>query len=366
MTATEAASMSAIPSHAALDAARAEGDRPADRCVARLGREVWTVNAALRNVHDNQQQLPESLPADLREFLLSEVAVPVWLNRTRVLNAQRWAEAHLFHVTAALFCASLPSAYAAERGAKVLMSTRRMSGDLDRRVNETARFVLDVLSPGSFDPDGSALQAIRKVRLMHAAVRMQLRRRDEFAGEVPINQEDLLGTLLSFSVIVVRSVRRMGVVVDARDAEDFYHLWRGVGAMLGLRDDLMPFRFAAAIAATDCIALRQFRPSPHGQALMADLLAGIKAHFDLPLLRETPPRLVRYLLGDHTADILGVPDAARFGDPLARAARIPGLGRWSDSAPFLYLASRLGRSLLDTVISAKLRGAQVTFPMPTQ
>jgi hypothetical protein len=366
MTASDTAPLSVIPSHAMLDAARAEGDRPADQCVARLSGEVWTVNAGLRNVRDNQQQLPDSLPADLREFLLSQVVIPAWLDRTRVLNAQRWAEAHLFHVSAALFCASLPSAYAAERGAKVLMATRRMSGDLDRRVNETARFVLDVLAPGSFDPEGAALQAIRKVRLMHAAVRMLLRERAEFAHEVPINQEDLLGTLLSFSVIVVRSVRRMGVVVDARDAEDFYHLWRGVGAMLGLRDDLLPFGFAPALRATDRIAVRQFRPSPHGRVLMADLLAGIKAHFDLPVLRETPPKLVRYLLGDHVADMLGVPDAARLGDPLARAARVPGLGRWSDNAAFHYVASRLGRSLLDTVIATKLRGAQVTFPMPTR
>jgi hypothetical protein len=345
--------MNLCASHAVLDAARKLGDEPLDVCVARLGREVWAVHSALEGVRSNRETLPDCLPSELRDFLRAHVTVPVWLNRARILNAQAWAERHLLHITAALFCASLPSAYAADRGARVLMATQRMTTDLDRRVNETARFVLTMLEPSSFEPDGAALPAIRKVRLVHAAVRLHVRDRPELEGEAPINQEDLLGTLLSFSVLVVKSLRRMGVDVHPTDAEDFYHLWRGVGAMLGVNEDLMPLDFASACEVAERITERQFRPSPHGQLLMAELLRRTEAHFDLPLLRAAPGMLVRHLLGDRTADLLGVPAAPASDASFARAAQAS-FARWSKRALWSHLAPRLARTLLDAVVSVKL------------
>jgi hypothetical protein len=352
MTLAARQAAAAIPSHAILDAARAEGDPLADACVARLGRDVWTVNRVLCSVRRNSDPLPSELPEELRQLLLTHAALPAWLNRARVLRAQHWAERHLLPITVALFCAALPSAYAAERGARVLFATRRMQTDLDRRVNETARFVLELLRPGSFETQGAALPIIRKVRLIHAAVRSSLHERSDLAGEVPVNQEDLLGTLLSFSVVVLRALRRLGVELHAGDADDFYHLWRGVGVMLGVREDLLPRDFAAAQAAADRIAGRQFRPSVHGKALMAELLRRIEAHVAVPALGAAPALLVRHLVGDKTADLLGLPAAS------------------APSSLFLYssrlsrFAPRLGRPLLEGLVSAKLGGADAGFQMP--
>jgi hypothetical protein len=351
------------PSASRLESARNTGDAPADALVADLGSRVWAVNALMREVRRNRDPLPAAVPEDVRAFLTQQVAPPPWLNRTRVLNAQCWAERHVFHITVALFCASLPSAYAAERGARVLAVTGRMAGDLDRRVNETARFILEVLKPGSLDSEGGALPAVRKVRLMHAAVRTLIRDRAEFAGEVPINQEDMLGTLLGFSVVVLRAVKRLGIEVDASTAEDFYHLWRGIGAMLGIEEDLLPGDFAAASRAADLIAERQFRSSEHGRALMTALLARTEAHVDLPGIRETPAFLVRYLLGDQTADLLGVkPPALQHwfaGRKLGQVVRS------SLQTLSLRAAPRVGRHLLSALVSVKLGGVEVRYAMPT-
>jgi hypothetical protein len=128
----------------------------------------------------------------------------------RAARAQSFAFRHLFQITLALFCASLPTAYGAARGSRVLAATGRMAGkELDRRVNETAQFLLDVLAPGAFSPNGSALRGIQKVRLMHAAVRAHLARPVRQRTEIAINQEDLLGMLFAFSVVVIRALRRL-------------------------------------------------------------------------------------------------------------------------------------------------------------
>ena len=167
---------------AALDAARLRGDAGADSLVAALGERAWAVVVLMRGVHGNRQPLPAALPVEARQFF-APVAPPAWLDLRRVQRAQRWAQEHLLHVTTALFCASLPSAYAAARGARVLAATERMRTDVDRRVNETARFVLDVLAPGALEPDGAGLRAIQKTRFVHALVRRALAGHARAVGE---------------------------------------------------------------------------------------------------------------------------------------------------------------------------------------
>ena len=347
-----------------LDALRRIGDDPADQLVAQLGRQVWAVNAAMRAARHNSAIAPESLPTAARELIAHVSMMPSWWDAGRVVRAQTWAQQHLFSITVALFCAALPAAYAAEKGARVLRTTGRMTGDLDRRIGETARFVLDVLTPGAFEPNGSALCAVIKVRLMHAAVRGMLAP-EQAAGDAerPINQEDLLGMLFGFSVLVTRSLTRLGVPVEARDAEDFYHLWRGVGVLLGVRAALLPADVHEATCAMERIAARQVHASEHGQALTAALVARMEQHFDVPGLRAAPRALIRYLLGERYAEILGVA-SGRMTALEQRTLRElsqhrqPGLGS--------YAARLIGQRLLEALATVKLAGKPVDFAMPLE
>ena len=76
------------------------------------------MNALLRDCRRNEQALPSQLPLVAKRFFEERVQLPVWFDRARVLSAQRWASEHLLHITAVLFHASLPCAYAAEQGIK--------------------------------------------------------------------------------------------------------------------------------------------------------------------------------------------------------------------------------------------------------
>jgi ER-bound oxygenase mpaB/B'/Rubber oxygenase, catalytic domain len=350
-----------VPSHAELDAARHVGDPAADETVAALGRDVWIVNAALRHVHRNGEPLPDGIPSVVRSFFTEHVAIPRWFDEASARRAQRWASRNLLPITVALFCASLPTAYGAARGARVLAGTGRMQGArLDRRINETAQFVLDVVAEGGLAPGGSAIRAIQKVRLMHAAVRAHLVEKGLGDGEVPINQEDMLGTLCTFSIVVLRSLRLLGVPMEDRDAEDYYQLWRASGAMLGIHEEILPVDFPSACDATDRVAARQFASSEHGRALMAALLEAMEEH--VPGLRFGPRYLVRYLVGEQLADLLGVPADDGFRTKVAVLRLLPRVPSLSSLAT--RLSSVIGRPLLEGIIAAKLDGAPPTFAMP--
>lgn len=43
---------------------------------------------------------------------------------------------------------------------------------------------------------------------------------------VPINQEDLMGTITLFTTVLIGGVSRLGYQFDAEEIEDYVHLWR--------------------------------------------------------------------------------------------------------------------------------------------
>lgn len=340
-----------------LDVARAIGDPVADTAVSELGQRVWAINALVKSLNGHDDPLPPGVPSVVARLLVPEL--PEWADRHRVRAAQAFAERHLPLITVALFCAALPASYGEPEGAAVLAATGRMQGDLDRRVNETARFVFDVLRPNGFDRGGRGRLSTGRVRLMHSAVRRALRECDP-NGNMPIDQEQMLGTLLLFSVLVLDSLERLGVKVSARDAEDYLHLWCVVGEMLGIERDLLPNGRAEAKRLLVKLQRRRFAPSEAGEALVRDLVLGMERHVG-PLLSAAPRQLVRHLLGDELSDRLGVP----AGGPLARRwldRLVARTARASESpSPVAVL---FGRTLLEGICSFKLKGARVTFPMP--
>lgn len=326
---------------------RRRGDPAADAVIdALVARdEVASANAALARLERNHQPPPRELPPALRSFLERE-GVPSWAELDRVARAQAFADRHAVAIATALFCGALPAAYAGAKGAAVLALTRRLLDDVDRRVQETGRFVLDVLTPGGFGPHGRAVRSVQKVRLLHAAVRRLARGP---AGEVAINQEDLLGTLTCFSVVVLRSLEGLGVRVSCRESQDYLHLWCVVGAMSGLEPALLPRSVEEAEAIEQNIRARHARASRHGTELTRVLVDGIERHVPMAKVAGLAPRLMRHLLGEPMGDVLGLPRAM----PLRRLAgalpRPPALG---------------GRRLLEEVLAGRLGGKPPAFAAP--
>ena len=111
---------------------------------------------------------------------------------------------------------SLPYCYAAADGARVLDLSERIKNKPEHRLNETADFVWDVMAPNAFKPDGKGFTSILKVRLLHAAIRFYTGKSSKWNAAdwgLPVNQEDMAGTNLSFSLLVVRGLRKFGLAV---------------------------------------------------------------------------------------------------------------------------------------------------------
>lgn len=359
-----------------LDALREIGDPVADGVVATVFERgnVTLVNDLLRRLVHDDQPAPDGLPSEVADYLHSVASLPPWADPGRIDNAQRLYQVAGVPIVLSLFCASLPSAYACAKGVKVLYLTGRLDTDFRRRIMETGQLLMDVMSPGGLGPKGDGLRSVQRVRLMHAAVRHLIDARAAVDPTVwdptwgrPINQEDLAGTMLSFSYVVAEPLPRLGVEVSRRDADDYLHTWSAIASMLGVRDELLVHDLGEAAELVTTIRRRQFAPSPEGKVLAAALVAFLEEHAPLFARRRTVPATIRHLIGDEVADGLGVAEVAHHGwDIGLELAKMAGL---LDTVVARHhavraLAEPLAHTLLDVCFTVERGGTRAPFAIP--
>lgn len=262
---------------------------------------------------DNCTGWPDDTPPKLQAYLEATSRLPAGVDQARIERAQQFFTTYGIPFGISLMCRSLPVLYAGRAGgAQVLASTGQLSGHFERRASETLRFILNAAEPNSLTPGGKGLMTIRKIRLMHAAVRHFARSKQRGAVNhwqagwgMPINQEELLGTMLAFSQQAVEGLRQLGVKVSKAQEEDQLYLWKTIGGVLGIVPEAMPANTSEAREVWKAIQRRNFGPSEAGHLLTRSHIAFLQAN--LPdLAANLVPELMTTLLGSRNASFLGL------------------------------------------------------------
>jgi hypothetical protein len=189
-----------------LDSLRMVGDDEIDQWIP-------THLATKGNAKQYVRRLVANGFADLLAADPSTPRLPDWADKAKLWARQEFFRRYGLEIAAALFSASLPMSYTAARGARVLTTTAALVSDPRRRLAETGQMLLDAMasddsSKPPLDPDTRAYQAARGIRLFHGAVRHLILTdpgvnwHTKTQG-IPINQEDLVGTLSVFTVAVI-------------------------------------------------------------------------------------------------------------------------------------------------------------------
>jgi hypothetical protein len=357
-----------------LDQMRLVGDPLADGVIAAVvdSGETAAVDKIMAYLILNEGLVPQALPDSVREYLQQTASLPAWADAAQMAVAQNLFLTYAPEIVLLLFYSSLPTAYAARKGAQVLAITRRLEqGHIYRRIIETAQFIVDVMTPGAFDPQGQGIRAVQKVRLMHAAIRHYIRHENRWQVHwdpdwgTPINQEDLAGTLMTFSLIVMDGMRRFNIRLQPQKEEAYLHAWKVVGEMLGIQPELLPADMADARNLMDTILQRQWAPSEAGCDLTSALIGFLDGYVPI-WLRGLPNSALRYFRGNDLADMLGV-GRANWTTLLLQLERI--LFGWAShfenaSAGFGRFARWLHVMVLNDVLSADRDGNRPPFRIP--
>jgi hypothetical protein len=236
---------------------------------------------------------------------------------------------------------SLMTSYASPGGNKPLTFTRRLEADTTRRLGATARFVEAVCLPSGVVLGSPGFLAAIHVRLMHAEVRRGLQASGRWRAEAwgtPINQADMAATVLLFSSVLVDGLETLGFRVKRDEREEVLHLWRGVGRLMGVDDELLCAGAKDASALWSMIQETQGPVDDDGRRLARALLEApvLEAktrteRVQARALASLHRTLTRRLVGPELAEALGVgrtpwalalptvTTAVRLGDAAVRA-----------------------------------------------
>jgi hypothetical protein len=168
-----------------------------------------------------------------------------------------------------------------------------MSGQLTdhvgRRLELTGQMLFDVMTPKSLVPGGVAFKSVLRTRLIHSALRHMLLNEKtvahatkdaELGREVaqwtseygqPINQMELVYTLMTFSHVVLRGAVSLGIEPQVHAFEDYIYTWNIVGRLLGIEPELLPDSWDEAAQLFDRIKAAHARRTDSSVQLMTDL-----------------------------------------------------------------------------------------------
>ncbi|MCU0635202.1 MAG: DUF2236 domain-containing protein [Gemmatimonadaceae bacterium] len=327
-------------------AAIKQGGRPA-LDAARRALDRLRGNAALPDFSD----VPEAVRAPLEAFLRESAALPAWADRALLEHAERFFYDHGLLSVITLFGASLPACYVVPNLAEVLQVAGQLIDHTDHRVRETGRMIFPVMAPGGLTaPTGTGISQIQRVRLIHAAIRYDILHGNptdavarvksggswqvpRAAGAVPprcpmhqamgahgwdvavdglpINQEELAYTLLTFSYVALGALRTLGLPMTAADETAYLHCWNVAGHVLGIRTPLLVHSMAEAKALYEAVQARGRRlPLPASgdprPLLGRALVDAVERAIPVRPLRPFAVLMPRLLLGDETANLLGI------------------------------------------------------------
>ncbi len=357
-----------------LRSMRMAADRVADDVI----RDAYAdgQQAALRQVMGalvtNDDPLPPGLPKAARQYFQDTEALPSWADPALMLKGQKLFTKHGWLMAAGLFCSSLPQAYCAAKGASVLTETQGMTRHVYRRILETAQFIFDVCVEGNMGPSGRGIRAAQKVRLMHATVRHLIMLKGEWDVVelgLPINQEDLAGTLMTFSVVLLDAVKRAGEQVSDDEERAFLHLWAVVGHFLGVDPALVPRDPDDGRALMQAIRDDQWHESVQGRLLVKDLAASMEAFLPGRVLDDLPEALIRFFAPAPAPALLGIEgtpllsmvlDAGAIVDALFDAA----FGALPEELRLQRFVQKILRDLMIGLIDIQREGKQTAFRIP--
>ena len=317
------------------------GDPLADAAVEVLSgrspeeRERW-VEQALRGD-------AKPLPAELRALRSALSELPFWADLDRARRGGEVLVRTGFFGGLVLGFRSLVAGYCSPAGNKPLVFSGRLREAAPRRLSETGRFVSLVYQPGSLAPGAPGWVAAARVRLMHAQIRRLLRvspRWDARAWGDPINQVDMAGTTLLFSLVLVDGLRMLGFRIDREDCEDVLHLWRIGGWVLGVEPELLGATEPEARTLWELLEATQEPPDADSAALAQALVEAPLHEARSPEERARAERFLpvaygigRHLVGDRYADALGYPRTPwRLVAPALRTL-VSGTGPAARAAP---------------------------------
>ncbi|MCR9143540.1 MAG: DUF2236 domain-containing protein [bacterium] len=289
------------------------------------------------------------------EYFAQHSRLPDWADPTKIEQGQELFYRYGMTIVTLLFFSALPEGYACRKPAEVLVRTGNMvdGRSILQRILRTAQFLIDVMMPANLTENGAGVRSAVQLRLLHSAVRTRLGCEDWAADRVLINQEELAGTLGTFSVLMLEGMQDFEIDFTPDEIDAYLHVWNVVGYLMGIDERLLQARFEDASLQFHTIKVRIQSPCQEGRALTKALLDFLHEMIPGEALDGLADTLMRHTVGEKLAADLSIPECDWTGCFIPILKRI---GCWTDQAGDSSLTVRKGLEKMQTKLIEGLMG----------
>lgn len=291
-----------------FDLLRQRQDPLADQAVTALVQDPGLITE-INNWKVIPEVMPFNYPIELKSFFEFYLEKQRDYSETHLRPAQDFFEEKGDLYLAMLGFYSLPYCYAFADGAQVLVRSNRILEQIGERLGETASFVLEIFRPGAFSTQDKAYLVCAKVRLIHAFSRyfiLHYAKDWNLAFGQPVNQEDMLGTNLAFSHIVLRGLAKMGATPSEKQYESVLIYWKWIGELMGIETQFWPTSTKEAFELDKLIRKRHLKSSEAGQRLVNGLLHFYQKTIPDPVLNSQAEGILSFFLGQEASQALNL------------------------------------------------------------
>lgn len=262
-------------------------------------------------------------PRSLREFFEDNTGVPPWLDFESHKQAVRAFNLNAANMLVAFVCGVLIEGFSTLISKSFVATGRVLAPESGRRrLMQNNRQLMEVFFPGGLDRHGDGWKRSMRVRLVHARVRHLLAESgawDEEELGTPISAAHLGFALTVFSMRLLDYAARVGAALDAEEQASVMEVWRYVGYVMGVPNDMLYVDREHATRISD--VARICEPPPDADsATMANALiaaipltAGIEGEGERRKVVRLAYRLSRALIGSELADQLQFPRMSTVG-----------------------------------------------------
>ncbi len=333
-----------------FDQLRQRQDKLADDAVVTL-----IQHPELVQLINSWESIPNIIPADFPPGLFSYF--DFYLNQDWSSDTAAIKGAQLFFdqkgdlYLAMLGFYALPYCYAFGDGAEVLVRSQRIVNQIGERLGETGSFVLDIFHPGEFNFGHRAILTCAKVRLIHAFSRYFIHKYAKDwnpAFGLPINQEDMLGTNLAFSFIVLRGLTKLGFQPTEQEYSEVLLFWKRIGELMGIDISYWPETSKEAFELDKLIRNRHLKQTDAGRILIERLMGFYKKSIPDPLLQTQVQDIISFFLGKNASKALGLASGRRIsGDLLGLVFTFSGWKNFGGKKGYPSLRLNLEKQQMD-------------------
>lgn len=297
-----------------LAALRQIGDDIGDDCCEALASHGIAVGDFLGDMHSFY-----ATDDRLAAFIDSVTMKPDWLDKEEdadeiIRRGQLMFWKYSSTCLMGLLYFSLIGGFAAPKIIKTLDETKYItkSNNTWKRLNETLEMVIDCMETNALNINGAGFKSVLKVRLLHSKVRLMIRKSshwDQHADNlgIPINQEEMAATLLSFSINILETLRLVGAPVSPADKASYLFIWRYIGYLIGIKEEFNPcLSYDYAGGYLESIVMHLLTPDKRSREVVSHVLQSVANRPPLRWSFACHSEACRYLLGSSLSDELDI------------------------------------------------------------